>query len=196
MKSQTSSSFTSGFFLALLAAVVMLFIWYLWYTNRVGEITVSTPGGPSMTIKVAESNDISELMRKGLEDKRSAVYLTNSLLSIIEQLKPDSPLSEKLVDLAERRNSPFKFESVPVKIIHDANIERGLVSVCENSQFSAKNIVVYTEDNIRHDMQFNMNVYADPRLTRTCTESGEIVRMNAIDIEGMNGVSIFAKRTL
>src|SRR5262249_30853618 len=119
------------------ALVVMAAIAFFWINaTRVGEITIATPKGPSMTFKVANSNEISELIRNGLENAKSADALSNTLLSIIEHLPPGSMLGEKLLDLAERRRSPFLFKSVPVKLVYGSNLEPGLAAVCENSSFS------------------------------------------------------------
>ena len=72
---------------ALVAGVVLVAIVFFWKNPfRVGEITIATPNGPSMTFKVANSNEISELIRKGLKNENSAEMLTHSLLSIIEHL--------------------------------------------------------------------------------------------------------------
>jgi hypothetical protein len=57
----------------------------------VGEIHINTSDG-SMTFKVANSNEISDLIRNGLANTESAGALTNSLLSIIEGLPPGSML--------------------------------------------------------------------------------------------------------
>jgi hypothetical protein len=69
-----------------------------------------------MTVKVASSNEISELIRRGLENEQTAGALIGSLLSIIANLPTDSTLGEKLVELVEKRRGPFSLPSIPVKL--------------------------------------------------------------------------------
>lgn len=128
---------------ALVAGVLLLVIVFFWRNPfKVGEITIATQNGPSLTFKVADSNEISELIRKGLENEESAAFLTNSLLSIIENLPAGSKLSEKLLELAEQRRPPFSSSSVPVKLVYDSEVPHGMAAVCEKSAFLAKNIVI------------------------------------------------------
>src|SRR5262245_14159994 len=129
---------------ALVCGVVLFAIVFFWRNPfRVGEITIAMANGPSMNLKVANTNEISELIRRGLENEKSAEALTNSLVSIIEHLPPSSELGKKLVELAELRRPPFSWSSVPVKVVYDAKLPQGLAAVCEQSGFTAKNIVVY-----------------------------------------------------
>src|SRR6516164_7565131 len=87
----------------LLAIIATVLYFFSLNPSRVGEVTVATPGGPTITVKVAESNEISELIRAGLDNEKTAESMTNSLLSIIESLPPKSKLSEKLIGLVEQR---------------------------------------------------------------------------------------------
>ena len=181
---------------ALVAGVALVAIAFFWQNPfRVGEITVATPNGPSVSFKVANSNEISELIRKGLENENSAAYLTNSLLSIIEQLPPNSPLSEKLVELAAQRRRPFSWSSVPVKLVYDRNVPPGVAAVCENSGFSAKSIVVFVLNN-DGELLHTLQLYVDGRLAFPCPSGSETVRINSTDFEEFNRYKVLAKRTL
>ena len=51
--------------IVMIVAVLVAIVFFGMNPSRVGEITIATPNGPSMTFKVADSNDISELSRKG-----------------------------------------------------------------------------------------------------------------------------------
>lgn len=180
---------------ALVAGVAMAAIAFFWQNPfRVGEIRIDTPNGPSMTFKVANSNEISELIRHGLANKNSAGALTNSLLSIIENLPLGSTLGEKLVELAERRRPPFSVISVPVKLVYSPNVPRGLAAVCENSGFLAKNIVVFVlgDDS---ELLFTFPAYADVTLTFPCPNGGETLRINATEVEEFKRHKMLAKRT-
>lgn len=177
------------------AVVVIAAMAFFWQSpSRVGEITIASPQGPSMTFKVANSNEISELIRNGLANQSSADALTNSLLSIIEGLPLGSKLGEKLVELAERRRLPFSFSSVPVKLVHNPKIPRGLAAVCENSSFLAKNIAVFVlGDN--DEMLDKFSVYADVGLTFPCLSGGETLSINATEFEEFKSHKMMAKRT-
>jgi hypothetical protein len=111
---------------ALVAGLGLVAIIFFWKNPfRVGEITIATPKGPSVTIKVADSNEISELIQKGLENEQTADFLANSLLNVIEHLPTGSKLGEKLVDLAEQRHAPFSSTSVPVRLLYDSKVPQG-----------------------------------------------------------------------
>lgn len=181
---------------ALVAGVALVAIAFFWQNPfRVGEITIATPNGPSVTFKVANSNEISELIRKGLENENSADALTNSLLSIIEHLPLGHTLGEKLVELAEQRRPPFSSSSVPVKLVYGPNVPRGRAAVCENSGFSAKNIVVFVLSN-DGELLDTFPAYADATLTFPCPAGGETLRINSTDVEEFNRHKVLAKRTL
>jgi hypothetical protein len=47
-----------GALIAGVAVTGIVFFW--WHPFRVGEITIAMPNGPSMTLKVANSNEISD----------------------------------------------------------------------------------------------------------------------------------------
>jgi hypothetical protein len=184
----------SGALVAGVAVVAMAAIGFFWKNPfRVGEIHIDTPNGPSLTFKVANSNEISDLIRNGLANKNSADALTNSLLSIIENLPPGSTLGEKLVELVERRRPPFSSISVPVKLVYNPNVPRGLAAVCENSSFLAKNIVVFVlgDDG---ELLFTFTVYADVSLAFPCPDGGETLRISATEIEEFKRNKIMAKR--
>src|SRR5262249_7241055 len=120
----------SGSSAVIVVVVVLVAIVFFWKNLfRVGEITVVAPNGPSVTVKVANSNDISELIQKGLENETTAGYVTNSLLDIIEKLPVGSTLGDKLMELAEQRKNPFFFESVPVKLVYDSSLRQGQAAV-------------------------------------------------------------------
>ena len=121
--------------------------------------------------------------------------MTNSLLSIIENLPKGSTLGKKLVELAEQRQPPFSWSSVPVKLVFDSSVERGLAAVCDQSGFSGTNISVYVLDEsgaLLHTFQ----AHADARLTFPCPDGGETVRLNSTEVQQFNHHKILAKRTL
>ncbi len=181
---------------ALVAVVALVAIALFWMNPfRVGEITIATRDGGSMTFKVANSNEISELIRKGLENEKSAEFLTNSLLSIIEQLPPGSALGEKLVEMAEKRQSPFSFNSVPVKLVYAAKVPRGLTAVCEKSGLLGKNLAVYVLGNEDELLQI-IHAYAEAKLAVPCPGGGETLHMNTPEVEQFNRYKVMAKRTL
>ena len=181
---------------ALVAGVLLLVIVFFWRNpSRVGEITIATQNGPSLTFKVADSNEISELIQKGLENEKSAVFLINSLLSIVENLPAGSKLGEKLLELAEQRRSPFSPSSVPVKLVYDSEVPQGLAAVCEKSAFLAKNIVIFVlggEGELLHTAQ----AYADARMMFPCPNGAETVRLNSKDIPDSNRDKVMIKRAL
>ena len=180
----------------LLAGVILVVIAFFWWNpSRVGEITVATPNGPSVSFKVADSNEISELIRKGLENERTADFLTNSMLSVIENLPPGSKLGEKLLELAEQRQSPFSSSSVPVKLVHDSEVPRGLAAVCEKSAFLAKNIAIFVFGN-EGDLLHTLQAYADPKMMFPCPEDAETVRLNSTDVLALKRDKVMAKRAL
>ncbi len=181
---------------ALVAGVILVAIAFFWSNPfRVGEITIATPNGPSMTLKVAESNEISALIRKGLENEKSAAFLTNSLLSVIENLPAGNKLGEKLLELAEQRRSPFSPSSVPVQLVYDSKLPQGMAAVCEKSPFVAKNIVIFVlsaEGELLHTVQ----AYADVSKMFPCLEGAETVRLNSTDMLNLSRVKVMAKRAL
>ena len=181
---------------AVLAAgvilVVIAFFW--WNPSRIGEITIATPNGPSVSFKVADSNEISELIRKGLENERTVDFLTNSLLSVIERLPSGSKLGEKLLQLAEQRRSPFSSNSVPVKLVYDSEVPQGLAAVCEKSSFSAKNIAVYVFN--EDELLYTVQAYADPKMMFPCPEDAETVRLNVSDVLALKPDKVMVKRAL
>lgn len=181
---------------ALVAAVVLAAIAFFWKNPfRVGEITIATPKGPSVTFKVADSNEISELIQKGLENENTAGFLTNSLLNIIEHLPPGSKLGEKLMEQAEQRRSPFSSNSVPVRLVYDSKVPQGLAAVCEKSDFLAKNIVVFVLGN-EGELLYTIPAYADARMMFPCPAGGEIVRLNSKEVMEFNRDKVMAKRAL
>ena len=181
----------------VVAAIGLVAIVFFWKNPfREGEITITTPTGSSMTVKVANSNEISELIRKGLEDNNSANYLTNALLSIVEHLPSGSTLREKLVELAEHRRGPFSFSSVPVEAVYDPSVKKGFAAVCENSGFLAKNIVMFFLGDDDRLLSTPISAYADATLTFPCPSGGEIVRINAMEVQEFKGHEVLAKRTL
>ena len=181
---------------ALFFGVVLFALVFFWKNPfRVGEITIATAKGPSMTLKVANTDEISELIRGGLENEQSADALINSLLSIIEHLPPSSELGKKLVELAELRHPPFSWSSVPVKVVYDSKVPQGLAAVCEQSGFTAKNIVVYVLGS-ENDLLYTAQAYADPGLTFPCPETIETVRLNSMEVREFQHNKILAKRTL
>jgi hypothetical protein len=173
--------------------VVIAFFW--WNPSRVGEITVATPNGPSVSFKVADSNEISELVRKGLENERTADFLANSLLSVIESLPSGSKLGEKLLQLAEQRRSPFSSSSVPVKLVYDSEVPQGLAAVCEKSAFSAKNIAIFVFSN-EDELLYTVQAYADPKMMFPCPEDAETVRLNSRDVLLLKRDKVMVKRAL
>ena len=107
----------SGSSAVIVVVVVLVAIVFFWKNPfRVGEITVFAPNGPSVTVKVANSNDISELIQKGLENETTAGYVTNSLLDIIEKLPVGSTLGDKLMELARGREFGAFDRSIDVQI--------------------------------------------------------------------------------
>jgi hypothetical protein len=180
----------------LVAVVVLVTIVFFWRNLfRVGEVTIAMPNGPSVSVKVANSNDIAQLIQKGLENPTTAGYVTNSLLNIIENLPADSKLGEKLVALAEQRKHPFLFNSMPVKLVYDSKLRQGEAAVCENSAFLAKNIVVFVLSN-EGELLYTIPAYADASMTFPCPGGGEIVRLNSKEVPGFNRDKVMAKRTL
>lgn len=162
---------------------------------RVGEITFATPNGPSMSFKVANTNEISELIRKGLADERSSEMLSNTLLSIIEHLPPGCTLGEKLVELVERRRPPFLVKSVPVNLLlHDENLPEGLAAACENSCLLSKNVVVYVLKN-NNEMMTNIPAHVDGTLAFPCPDGGEVLRVNSQKVKELGSYRIMAKQT-
>lgn len=180
----------------MLVAVLATIVFFGKNPSRVGEITISTPKGPSMTFKVAESNDISELIQKGLENEKTANALTNTLLTVIEHLPASSKLGEKLVELAEQRQSPFSLKSVPVKVTYDSKLPQGMAGVCEKSEFLAKNIVVFALGKNPGELLYTIQAYAAPSMMFPCPGGGEIVRVNSNEILEFNTNNVMAKRTL
>jgi hypothetical protein len=161
---------------------------------RVGEITVTTPNGPSVTVKVANSNDISELIKKGLQNEQTKGVLANSLLDIIKKLPVGSELSESLVGLAEKHTNPFSFDPVPVMVEYDPNVPQGLAAVCEKSEFLAKNIVVYGPGNNPGEVH-NIHAHADADIiVFPCLDGLEIVRVNSKEVREFNLDKAMAKR--
>ncbi len=182
--------------IVLAAGVILVVIAFFWWNpSRVGEITVATPNGPSVSFKVADSNEISELVRKGLENERTADFLTNSLLSVIESLPSGSKLGEKLLQLAEQRRSPFSSSSVPVKLVYDSEVPHGLAAVCEKSAFSAKNIAIFVFGN-EDELLYTAQAYADPKMMFPCPEDAETVRLNSRDVLALKRDKVMVKRAL
>jgi hypothetical protein len=184
--------------LVLIAGVLLVVIAFFWMNPfRVGEITIATPNGPSATFKVADSNEISELIQKGLKNEKTAALLINSLLSVIENLPAGSKLSEKLLELAENRRPPFELSSVPVKLVYDSDVPQGLAGVCEKSAFAAKNIVIFVLDNenklLRHKP---VQAFADARITFPCPDGREIVRLNSNDMLEFKLENALVKRAI
>jgi hypothetical protein len=184
---------------AVIVAVVVLAAIIFFSKNpfRVGEITVATPNGPSVTVKVANSNDISELIQKGLENEQTRGFLSNSLLDIIEKLPVGSKLSEKLVELAEKRKNPFSFDPVPVMVVYNSKVPQGLAAVCEKSDFLAKNIVVFAPGNNPGEV-YNIHAHADAHIiVFPCLDDGrEIVHLNSKEVLEFNSNKVMAKRVL
>lgn len=186
----------SGSSVLLVAGVVLAaIVFFSKNPFRVGEITVTTPNGPSVTVKVANSNEISELIHKGLENETTAGYVTNSLLNIIENLPAGSKLGEKLVELAEQRKRPFSSNSVPVRLVYDPNVPNGLAAVCEKSDFSAKNIVVFVLGK-NGELLHQTVAFADASMTFPCPGDGETVRLNYKEILELNSDQVMVKRNL
>lgn len=181
---------------AVIVAVVVLAAIIFFSINpfRVGEITVATPNGPSVTVKVANSNEISELIQKGLENEKTASSVTNSLMSIIENLPVGSELGDKLMDLAEQRKNPFKINSVPVTLVYDPSLPDGWAAVCEESDFSGKNIVVFVQ--AKGELLPPIHAYADAKIVFPCSDGDEIVRLNSTKILQLNRDNAMAKRDL
>ena len=162
-----------------------------------GEVTVATPGGPTITVKVAESNEISELIRAGLDNEKTAESMTNSLLSIIESLPPKSKLSEKLIGLVEQRKPPFSLASVPVTIEFDSNLPEKFVARCEDAPFETENIVVFL---LKSDdqMVYTFNAHVDQSHSFPCPENKDILHINSVDVEKYKPISqykVMAKGT-
>jgi hypothetical protein len=186
----------SGSSVLLVAGVVLAaIVFFSKNPFRVGEITVTTPNGPSVTVKVANSNEISELIHKGLENETTAGYVTNSLLNIIENLPAGSKLGEKLMELAEQRKRPFSSNSVPVRLVYDPNVPNGLAAVCEKSDFSAKNIVVFVLGK-NGELLHQTVAFADASMTFPCPGDGETVRLNYKEILELNSDQVMVKRNL
>lgn len=180
----------------VVAGVLLVIIAFFWRNPfRVGEISIATPNGPAVTFKVADSNEISELIQKGLENEKAAGLLTNSLLSVIENLPPGSKLGEKLLQLAEQRRSPFSSSSLPVKLVYDSDVPQGLAAVCETSAFLAKNIVIFVLGN-EGELLHTVQAYADARMMFPCPNGAETVRLNSRDMMELNGDKVMAKRAL
>jgi hypothetical protein len=186
----------SGSSVLLVAGVVLGAIVFFWENPfRVGEITVATPNGPSVTVKVANNNEISELIQKGLENEQTKGYLTNSLLDIIEKLPVGSKLSEKLVELVEKRKNPFSFDPVPVMVVYNSKVPQGLAAVCDKSDFLAKNIVVFAPGNNPGEM-YTIHAYADAHIVFPCLDGREIVHLNSKEVLELNRDKVMAKRVL
>lgn len=177
-------------------AVIGGFIFLLFFNpSRVGEITVTVPGGPAITVKVANSNDISKLIWSGLKNKRTAAGMTISLLSLIEHLDPNSELAKNLIVLVESRQPPFLTPSIPVKLEYDPQVPGGIAASCEGSPFLAKNIVVYAVKK-DDDMVYNSSVHVDVNWAFPCPDGADILRINSTTIEGLkpsNKYKMFAK---
>ena len=182
--------------IVMIVFVLVAIVFFGMNPSRVGEITIATPKGPSMTFKVADSNDISELIQKGLENENTANSLTNSLLNVIEHLPATSNLGEKLVELAEQRQSPFSLNSVPVKVAYDSKLPQGMAGICEKSEFLAKNIVVFALGKNPGELLYTIQAYAAPSMIFPCPDGGEIVRVNSNQILEINADNVMAKRTL
>ena len=160
---------------------------------RVGKITITTPNGSSVTVKVANSNEFSELIQEGLKNPTTEGYVTNSLLNIIDNLPVGSKLGDKLMELAQQRKPPFFFESVPVKLVYDSSLRQGHATICEKSKFLAKNITVYAQ---KDEFLYHITVFAVPGTEFPCLDGAEIVRLNSREILELNSDQVMAKRTL
>ncbi len=179
---------------ALMVGVAIVAIIFFWKNPfREGEITIATPNGPTVTFKVANSNEISELIRKGLENEKTEKMLTYSLLGIIENLPPGNKLGEKLVELVEKRQPPFSANSVPVKLAYDPNVPPGLAAVCDNSRFLAKPVVVFVLNN-EGELLGSFQVYVDCKLAFPCPGGGETLRVNSMEVDRFNRYQVMAKR--
>lgn len=182
---------------ALVAVVTIFAIIFFWKNPfRQGEIIFKTPSGASMSLKVANSNDITELIREALQDEKSGQMMTYSLLSIIEGLTPGCYLGEKLCNLVEQRQPPFCVKSVPVKLVYDSGVPISIAAPCENSSFLAKSIIVYPTDNNGGggDPMNTLGLYVDSRLAFSCSEGSEIMRVNSEKVEEFNRYQVMAKR--
>ena len=133
---------------ALVASVITFAITFFWLNpHRQGEFSICTPSGARMTFKVANGNDITELIRRAMLDEKSGAMMINSLLSIIEGLTPGCNLGEKLCNLVEERKPPFRVKSIPIRLVYDRRVPISIAAPCENSSFLAKSIIVYPIDN-------------------------------------------------
>lgn len=181
--------------LAVAALVGLAIVFFWWNPFREGEITLAMPDGTSMTLKVANSNEIGDLIRQGLQHEKTAGPLTSALVDIIENLPAGNPLGERLMDLAERRRPPFFLPSIPVKLVYGANVPEGMVGVCEHSDFKARNLVVFVLSS-DEEMLHRFPLYADRSLTFPCPSEGETLRVNLADMERFNRHMVLAKRCL
>lgn len=170
-------------------------VFFDWNPFREGEITIALADGTSMTLKVANSSEISEVIREGLNNDKTSGPLASSLLGIIEELPSNHPFSQKLMSLAETRRPPFKFESVPVKLLYGNDVPEGLVAVCENSRFSSKNIVIFVLDE-EGGLVDKFAYYADTRQQFPCEDDEEKLRLNLTNINELSRFTVLAKRTL
>lgn len=186
----------SGIIGALVAGVTVFAIsFFSKYPFREGELSFKLLNGAELTLKVANSEEITELIRAALQNEKSALMMRNSLLSVIEGLPSGCILGEKLCNMVERRQPPFCAKSVPVVLIYDPKVPEGIAAACENSYFLGKRIVVYPiAYNGGGDPMNSLNLHVDGRLAVSCIEGGEILRVNSEKVEGFNSRQVMAKR--
>jgi len=97
--------------------------------------------------------------------------------------------------LAEKRRPPFKFQSVPVKLLYGNDVPEGFVAVCENSSFSSKNIVVFILGE-QGELVDRFSLYADTKQVFPCSDSQETLRIKLTNIDRFQKLKVFAKRAL
>ena len=191
MKKQALSA-TIG---ALVAGVTIFAIIFFWKNPfREGELSFETSSGAKMCLKVANSNDITELLRKALQDEEVAQMITYSLLAVIESLPPNCALGEKLCNMVQNRTPPFCPTSIPVKLIFDDKMQIGVAAACDNSYFLSKRIVVYpmTADGGGDPMN-TLGLHVDGRLAFSCPDGVEILRVNSEKVQEFNLHQVMAK---
>jgi len=183
-----------GALVTVVAIIAFIFFWQNPF--RQGEIIINTPSGASLKLSIANSNDITELFIRAMDDEESGVMISNSLMSVIERIKPESALGEKLCRLVDERKPPFCVNSVPVKLVFDDKVPSSIAAPCEKSIFLAKSIIVYpvVDENGGGDPMNTLPLYVDSRLARVCPEGSEIMRVNSNKVEEFNRYRVMAKR--
>jgi hypothetical protein len=163
---------------------------------RQGAIIIKGPGGISIAFNVSNSDDLTGLLLEALNNEKTTTMMTHSLLSIIKGLKPGSYLVQQLCGLVDRREPPFLAKSIPVKLVYDPNMPLGIAAACENSQFLSQNIKIYPIDDNGGGIPTSAEgFYVDSEYAVSCSENGEILRVNFEKIDEFQQRQVMAKRT-